>query len=73
MELPGATAVKGYHVFVLQVVCKKRKPQLDSLFLSIMHILGTENFCLWGTRLLQATADRGYHAFKEKPGYYMVQ
>ena len=68
MELPGDTAVKGYHVFVLQVVCQKRKPQIESLFLGIMHILGQEKIILWGTRVLQATADRGYHVFKDKPG-----
>ena len=29
-----AAAVKGYYVFLLQVVCQKRKPQIDGLFLS---------------------------------------
>ena len=29
-----AAAVKGYYVFLLQVVCQKWKPQIDGLFLS---------------------------------------
>ena len=59
-----ATAVKGYHAFLLQVVCQKRKPQIDGLFLSILHIVGKVKFCLWRARLLEASADRCYHALK---------
>ena len=33
-----ATAVRGYYVFSLQVVCQKRKPQNDGLILSLLHI-----------------------------------
>ena len=33
-----ATAVRGYHVFWPQVVCKKRKPHIDGSFLSELHI-----------------------------------
>ena len=50
-----AAAVKGYYVFLLQVVCQKLKPQIDGLFLSVLHILGpgilfmeiqvTQGFC----------------------------
>ena len=32
-----ATAVKGYHAFLLLVACQKRKPWIDSSFLSV-HI-----------------------------------
>ena len=38
-----ATAVRGYYVFLPQVVCQKRKPQIDGWFLSILHILGPVN------------------------------
>ena len=63
------SVVIGCHVFLLKVLCQKRKPQIDGLFLPILHILGQVKFCLRRTRLLQATANIGYHAFKEKPGY----
>ena len=68
-----ATAIKGYHVLLVQEVHKKRKPHIDGLFLTILHILEQVKFSLQRTRLLHATADRGCHASKEKPGYYMVQ
>jgi hypothetical protein len=38
-----ATAVRGYNVFLPQVVCQKRKPQIDGWSLSILHILGPLN------------------------------
>ena len=34
----------------------KRKPQIDGLFLRVLHILGQEKYCSWITRLLQSTA-----------------
>ena len=71
LKLTMYYVVKGYHVVLLQVVCQKQKQQSDGLFLSELHILGPELYCSWRTRLLQATAVRGYHAFK-KPCYYMV-
>jgi len=69
-----ATAIKGYHVLLVQEVHQNRKPHIDGVFfLTILHILEQVKFSLQRTRLLHATADRGYHASKEKPGYYMVQ
>ena len=35
-----ATGVKGYQVFLLQVICHERKPQIDGWILSVVHILG---------------------------------
>ena len=35
-----ATGVKGYQVFLLQVICQEWKPQIDSWILSVVHILG---------------------------------
>ena len=35
-----STAVIGYQVFLLQVVCQERKPKIYGLFLSVVHILG---------------------------------
>ena len=69
----NATAIKSYHVLLVQEVHQKRKPHIDGLFLTILQILEHVKFNLQRTRLLHATADRGYHASKEKPGYYMVQ
>ena len=37
-----ATSVKGYHVFLLLVVCQKQKPHIDDFFFSVLHILGQE-------------------------------
>ena len=51
----------------------KRKPQIDGLFQNVLHILGQEKYSSWRTRLLHATACRGYHEFNKKPGYYIVQ
>ena len=39
-----AAAVRGYYVFFLQVVGQKRKPQIDWLFLKLLHIKGQENY-----------------------------
>ena len=33
LKVAKNSVVKGYHVFLLQVVCQKRKPKIDSLFL----------------------------------------
>ena len=35
-----ATGVKGYQVFLLQVICQERKPQIDGWILGVVHILG---------------------------------
>ena len=66
--LQHATANTGYHVFLPQVVCLKRKPQINGLFLRVLHILGQEKKCLWLSRLLQAmllygTVVTGYYLF----------
>ena len=29
---------RGYHIFLLQVVCHKWKPQIDGSFLNVLHI-----------------------------------
>ena len=51
--LPQATAVTGYHIILLQVVCQKRMPQIDSLFQRILQILCQQN--IMRSRLLQGT------------------
>ena len=51
----------------------KWKPQIESLFQNVLHILGQEKYSSLRTRLLHATACRGYHEFNKKPGYYIVQ
>ena len=33
---------RGYHVFLPQVVCQKRKPQIDNFFRNELHIRGQE-------------------------------
>ena len=43
--LKQSTAVKSSYVFLPQVVSQKRKPQIDSWFLRILHILGKEIIC----------------------------
>ena len=59
-----ASAVKGYHIFLLQVVCQKRKPQIDGWFLSLLHIYGQEKSFQWKTRLLHVEAVvSGYYVF----------
>ena len=35
-------AVKSYHVFLPLVVCQKRMPQIDALYLNVLHIEGQE-------------------------------
>ena len=40
-----AIGVKGYKVFLLQVICHKRKPQIDGWILSVVHILGPNIHC----------------------------
>ena len=40
-----ATAFEGYFVFLLQVVAKNQKPQMDGFCLSVLHILGQEKHC----------------------------
>ena len=40
MNIQGV--IKGYPVFLLQVACQKRKPQIDGWFLCVLHILGQE-------------------------------
>ena len=44
--LPQSTAVRGYQVFLLQVVCQERKLQTDGWFLGVVHILGQNIHCL---------------------------
>ena len=39
--LPAST-VGGHHVLSLKVLFKKRKPQIDGLLSSVLHILGQE-------------------------------
>ena len=46
---------------ISEVLCQKRKPQIDGLLKSVLHILGQEKYCLWRTRSLNATAIKGYH------------
>ena len=38
------SVVIGYHVFLLKVLCQKRKPQIDGFFLRMLHILGQEKY-----------------------------
>ena len=66
------TTVQAHHEFSLEVLCQnKRKPQIDGLFQNVLHILGQEKYSSLRTRLLHATACRGYHEFNKKPGYYI--
>ena len=37
-----ASSVEGHHVLSLKLLCQKRKPQIDGLVLSVLHILGQE-------------------------------
>ena len=46
---------------------------LTASFLSMLHILGQVKYLWWRARLLQASADRCYHALKKKSFYYTVQ
>ena len=34
-----ATGIKVYQVFLLQVICQERKPQIDDWILNVVHIL----------------------------------
>ena len=40
-----ATGVKGYQVFLLQVIRQERKPQIDGWFQIVVHILGQNIHC----------------------------
>ena len=33
---------RGYHLFLLKVVCQKRKPQIDGPFINVLHLFGQE-------------------------------
>ena len=67
------SVVIGYHVFLLKVLCQKRKPQIDGFVLRILHILDQEKYLSWRCRVLQTTAVRGFHAVNKKPCYCMVR
>ena len=41
------TRYSCYQIFSPQVVCQERKPQIDHLFLSVLHILCQEIHCSW--------------------------
>ena len=45
-----------YHLFLLQVVCRKQKPQIDGSLLNLLHIEGEE-------KPFQSYAGRRYHLF----------
>ena len=60
-----ATAVTGYHVILLQVVCQKRKSQIDSLFIRVLHILCQKD--ILRSRLLQGTDIRNIYV----SGFYI--
>ena len=40
-----ANGIKGYQLFLLQVICQERKLQIDGWFLSVVHILGPNIHC----------------------------
>ena len=38
MMVLQVTAVRGYQVFLSQLVCQNRKPKMNRKFLSVLHI-----------------------------------
>ena len=72
---------RGFYIFLLQVLCQKRKPQIDGSLLNVLHIQGQEIssmvkqvtichcckglLCILGW-LLQAT--RGNHVYLPQVG-----
>ena len=48
-----------YHLFLLQMVCHKWKPQIDGSLLNVLHIKGPE-------KSLQSYVGRRYHLFLQQ-------